>query len=111
MSKILGVLYTLTGIVLQNDGSYFINKNLKIGLTEKDIIASLGKAEKKNLGISKGQITIVCIQSLNYRGFSIIFLDSTKSFIRIFKNEAKKVFKLEYDLDWMILIAELPSLK
>lgn len=78
---------TLTGIVLQNDGNYYINTSKKIGLTKNEIIESLGKPEDKNIQINKGHINIGEMNSLNYDGFSIIFIDSNKSVISIFKNE------------------------
>lgn len=78
---------TLTGIVLENDGTYYINTSDKIGLTENEIIASIGKPEDKKIQLKKGQINIGEMQSLNYQGFSIIFIDSKNSVISIFKNE------------------------
>lgn len=78
---------TLTGIVLENDGNYYINSSTRIGLTENEIIKSIGKPKDKNIKIKKGQFKIGEMQSLNYQGFSIIFIDSKKSVISLFKNE------------------------
>ena len=41
--------------------------------------------EHKNTEIKKGNKTVGAMQSLNYQGFSIIFIDTNKSDISIFK--------------------------
>lgn len=73
---------TLTGIVLQNDGNYFL-KNKNIGQRREDIIATFGKPKINNQSILKGEIAIGSFESLNYDGVSIIFRDSTTSVISI----------------------------
>ncbi len=73
---------TLTGIVLQNDGNYFL-KNKNIGQRREDIIATFGKPKSNNQSILKGEIAIGSFESLNYDGVSIIFRDSTTSVISI----------------------------
>ncbi len=78
---------TLTGIVLENDGNYVLNESIKIGLTEDELIQSIGKPEGQNIPLKKGQKKIGELHSLNYPGFSIIFIDDKKSVISIFKKE------------------------
>ncbi len=73
---------TLTGIVVQNDGNYFL-KNKNIGQRREDIIATFGKPKSNNQSIVKGEKAIGSLESLNYEGVSIIFIDSTTSVISI----------------------------
>jgi hypothetical protein len=73
---------TLTGIVVQNDGNYFL-KNKNIGQRREDIIATFGKPKINNQSIVKGEKAIGSFESLNYEGVSIIFIDSTTSVISI----------------------------
>ena len=73
--------------MLENDGNYVLNANIKIGLTEDELIQSIGKPESQNIPLKKGQKKIGELHSLNYSGFSIIFIDDKKSVISIFKKE------------------------
>lgn len=76
---------TLIGIILQNDGNYSVESNIKIGMTEKEIIKSLGAPTNRNIQLNKANVTLGEMKSLNYSGMSIIFIDSTTSVISIFK--------------------------
>lgn len=73
---------TLTGIIVQNDGNYFL-KNKNIGQRREDIIATFGKPKSNNQSIVKDEKAIGSVESLNYEGVSIIFIDSTTSVISI----------------------------
>jgi len=78
---------TLIGIRIDNEVIYETAEGKKIGLTEKEIVASLGEPESRGVKISKSLKQIGTLPSLNYPGMMITFDNDGKRLIHLFREE------------------------